>query len=60
MLDGVLVGAVVNGLIEQHGGLQDFLSQFEKQALGATVKSWVAMVPQRPQPLSQWQSSRRS
>ena len=55
MLDGVLGGVVgaglthvVSGLIEQHGGLQGVLQQFEKQGLGATVKSWVATGPNQP------------
>ena len=48
LLDGVLGGvvgagmvSVVNGILEQHGGLQGVVDQFEKQGLGATVKSWV-------------------
>src|SRR2546427_11924543 len=48
LLDGVLGGvvgagmvSVVNGILEQHGGLQGVVDQFEKQGLGATMKSWV-------------------
>jgi len=48
ILDGVMGGIVgagvthlVSGFIEQHGGLQAVISQFERQGLGATVKSWV-------------------
>ncbi len=48
MLDGLLGGVVgaematvVNGLIEQHGGVQGIVSQLEAQGLGATVRSWV-------------------
>jgi uncharacterized protein YidB (DUF937 family) len=55
MLDGLLGGivgagmiSVVNGIIEQHGGLQGVISQFEKQGLGATVKSWVGSGPNAP------------
>ncbi len=55
MFDGVLggiVGAgmmtVVNGLIEQHGGLQGLVSEFERNGLGATVRSWVGTGPNQP------------
>ncbi|HEY1305586.1 MAG TPA: YidB family protein [Vicinamibacterales bacterium] len=55
MFDGVLggiVGAgmvtVLNGIIEQHGGLQGVVSQFEKNGLGATVRSWVGTGPNDP------------
>ena len=55
MLDGLLGGilgggmvAVVNSVIEQHGGLQGVVSQFEKQGLGPTVKSWVSNGPNLP------------
>jgi uncharacterized protein YidB (DUF937 family) len=55
MLDGLLggiVGAgmvtVVNGIIEKHGGLQGVVSEFEKNGLGATVKSWVGTGPNQP------------
>jgi uncharacterized protein YidB (DUF937 family) len=48
LLDGLLGGAVgaemtsvVTSLIQQHGGLQGILAQFEQQGLGATVASWV-------------------
>jgi uncharacterized protein YidB (DUF937 family) len=48
LFDGVLGGivgagmvSVVNGIIEQHGGLQGVISQFEKSGLGETVSSWV-------------------
>jgi len=49
LLDGVLGGvvggemaAVVNHVIEQHGGVQGVIAQFEQQGLGPTVKSWVS------------------
>jgi uncharacterized protein YidB (DUF937 family) len=52
MLDGLLGGivgagmvSVVNGIIEKHGGLQGVVSEFEKNGLGATVKSWVGNGP---------------
>ncbi|HEY1308098.1 MAG TPA: YidB family protein [Vicinamibacterales bacterium] len=55
MFDGVLggiVGAgmvtVLNGIIEQHGGLQGVVNQFEKNGLGATVRSWVGTGPNDP------------
>jgi uncharacterized protein YidB (DUF937 family) len=48
IFDGVLGGivgagmvSVVNGILEQHGGVQGIVSQFEKNGLGETVKSWV-------------------
>ena len=55
MFDGILGGVVgaematvVNGLIEKHGGIQGIVDQFEKQGLGATVKSWVGNGPNQP------------
>ncbi len=55
LFDGVLGGlvggemaSVVNGLIQQHGGVSGIVSQFEKQGLGATVKSWVGTGPNQP------------
>jgi uncharacterized protein YidB (DUF937 family) len=55
MFDGLLggiVGAgmvtVVNGIIEKHGGLQGVVSEFERNGLGATVKSWVGTGPNQP------------
>ena len=52
MLDGLLGGivgagmvSVVNNLIEKHGGLQGVVNEFEKNGLGATVKSWVGTGP---------------
>ena len=48
LLDGILGGvvgagmvSVVNSILEKHGGVQGVVDQFEKQGLGATVKSWV-------------------
>ena len=52
MLDGLLGGivgagmvSVVNSIIDQHGGLQGVVSEFEKNGLGATVRSWVGTGP---------------
>ena len=52
MFDGLLGGivgagmvSVVNGIIEKHGGLQGVVSEFERNGLGATVKSWVGTGP---------------
>jgi uncharacterized protein YidB (DUF937 family) len=48
ILDGLMGGlvggstaAIVGHLIEQHGGVQGIVSQFEQQGLGQTVRSWV-------------------
>lgn len=48
ILDGLMGGlvgggtaAIVGHLIEQHGGVQGIISQFEQQGLGQTVQSWV-------------------
>jgi uncharacterized protein YidB (DUF937 family) len=55
MFDGLLggiVGAgmvtVVNDIIEKHGGLQGVVNEFERNGLGATVKSWVGTGPNQP------------
>ena len=55
LLDGVLGGmvgagmiSVVSGIIEKHGGVQGIVSQFEKNGLGNTVKSWVGTGPNDP------------
>jgi uncharacterized protein YidB (DUF937 family) len=54
MFDGLLGGivgagmvSVVNGILEQHGGVQGVVSEFEKNGLGATVQSWVSTGPNR-------------
>jgi uncharacterized protein YidB (DUF937 family) len=48
LLDGVLGGvvgagmvSVVNNLLEQHGGLQGLINQFQQNGFGDTVNSWV-------------------
>jgi uncharacterized protein YidB (DUF937 family) len=55
LFDGVLGGivgagmvSVVNGVLEQHGGLQGVIGEFEKNGLGQTVKSWVGTGPNQP------------
>jgi len=55
MLDGLLGGivgagmvSVVSSIIERHGGLQGVVGEFEKNGLGATVKSWVEAGPNQP------------
>src|SRR6201997_3486414 len=55
MFDGLLGGivgasmvSVVNGIIEQHGGLQGVVNEFEKNGLGPTVRSWVGTGPNQP------------
>jgi uncharacterized protein YidB (DUF937 family) len=55
MFDGLIggiVGAgmmqVVNGILEQHGGLQGVVTEFEKNGLGPTVHSWVGTGPNQP------------
>jgi uncharacterized protein YidB (DUF937 family) len=55
MFDGLLggiVGAgmvtVVSSIIEKHGGVSGVVDEFEKNGLGATVKSWVGTGPNQP------------
>ena len=55
LLNGVLGGvvgagmvSVVNGIIEKHGGVQGIVNEFEKNGLGATVRSWVGTGPNDP------------
>ena len=55
LLDGLVGGAVgaematvVNSLIQQHGGIPGIVSQFEKQGLGPTVRSWVSTGANQP------------
>lgn len=52
MFDGLLGGivggsmvAVVNNILEQHGGVQGVVSEFERNGLGQTVRSWVSTGP---------------
>ena len=55
LLDGLVGGVVggemttvVNSFIQQHGGVQGIVSQFEKQGLGDTVRSWVGNGANQP------------
>ena len=55
MFDGLLGGivgagmvSVVNDILEKHGGVQGVVGEFEKNGLGATVKSWVGTGPNQP------------
>jgi len=55
LLDGLLGGIVgagmvsaVNSILEKHGGVQGVVNEFEKNGLGATVKSWVGTGPNQP------------
>jgi uncharacterized protein YidB (DUF937 family) len=55
MFDGLLGGivgagmvSVVNDIMAKHGGLQGVVGEFEKNGLGATVKSWVGTGPNEP------------
>lgn len=58
---GAMVGAemvhVVNGLIDQHGGVQGIVSQLQSKGLGPTVASWVATGPNQPVTPGQMQSA---
>ena len=40
--------SVVSSVLEKHGGLQGVVGEFEKNGLGATVKSWVGTGPNQP------------
>jgi uncharacterized protein YidB (DUF937 family) len=55
LFDGLLGGivgagmvSVVNDLLDKHGGVQGVVNEFEKNGLGATVRSWVATGPNEP------------
>ena len=50
LFDGILGGvigagatALLNGFIEKQGGLQNVVSQFEKNGFGDTMKSWISL-----------------
>src|SRR5262249_3261428 len=52
MFDGLLGGivgagmvSVVNSILEKHGGVQGVVSEFERNGLGGTVRSWVGTGP---------------
>jgi uncharacterized protein YidB (DUF937 family) len=55
IFDGVIGGivgggmaSVVNQILEQHGGLQGIVSEFEQKGFGPTVRSWVSTGPNQP------------
>jgi uncharacterized protein YidB (DUF937 family) len=55
LFDGVLGGivgagmvSVVNSILEQHGGVQGVVNEFENKGLGETVKSWVSTEANKP------------
>lgn len=55
LLDGILGGvagagvmSMVNHLIEQNGGVQGIVKQFEQKGFGPTVASWVGTGPNAP------------
>lgn len=63
MLDGVMGGlvsagvtALIKNVVEQHGGLQGLMSQFEKGGLGSVVQSWVSTGANQPVQASQLQN----
>jgi uncharacterized protein YidB (DUF937 family) len=52
LMDGLLGGIIgagmvsaVNNILEQHGGLQGVVNEFEKNGLGSTISSWVGTGP---------------
>jgi uncharacterized protein YidB (DUF937 family) len=55
LFDGVLGGvvggtmvSVISRILEQHGGVQGVVNEFEKQGFGPTVRSWVGTGPNQP------------
>lgn len=55
IFDGVIGGivgggmaSVVNQILEQHGGLQGIVSEFEQKGFGPAVRSWVSTGPNQP------------
>jgi uncharacterized protein YidB (DUF937 family) len=55
LFDGILGGvvgagmvSVINGILENHGGVQGVVSEFEKNGLGSTVRSWVGTGTNEP------------
>jgi uncharacterized protein YidB (DUF937 family) len=47
MLGGI-VGAGLNQLIAQNGGIQGLVNQFEQKGLGGIARSWVSTGPNQP------------
>ena len=55
LLDGVLGGivgsamtGVINHVLEQNGGVQGIVNQFEQKGFGPTVRSWVGTGANQP------------
>jgi uncharacterized protein YidB (DUF937 family) len=51
LLDGVLgglIGVGINQMIQNHGGVQGLVNQFEQKGLGGIAKSWVSTGPNQP------------
>jgi uncharacterized protein YidB (DUF937 family) len=55
LFDGILGGIIgvegatlLNNFIEKQRGLQNIASQFEKNAFGETMKSWISLGPNSP------------
>jgi uncharacterized protein YidB (DUF937 family) len=55
LFDGVLGGivgagmvSVVNGILEQHGGVQGVVREFENKGFGDAVRSWVGTGRNQP------------
>jgi uncharacterized protein YidB (DUF937 family) len=55
LFDGILGGvvgagmvSVINGILENHGGVQGVVNEFEKNGLGSTVRSWVGTGTNNP------------
>ena len=51
LFDGVLgglVGAGINQIIQQHGGVQGLVNQFQQKGLGGIAQSWVGTGPNQP------------
>jgi uncharacterized protein YidB (DUF937 family) len=55
MFDGLLGGivgagmmSVINDVLQKHGGVQGLVSEFERNGLGGTVRSWVSTGPNQP------------
>jgi uncharacterized protein YidB (DUF937 family) len=45
---GAGAATLVNSVIEKQGGLQNVVSQFEKNGFGDTMKSWISKGPNLP------------
>jgi uncharacterized protein YidB (DUF937 family) len=64
MFDGILGGVIgvrattlFNSFIEQQGGLQNVVSQFEKNGFGETMKSWISQGQNLPITMDQIQQA---